>query len=157
MGMDSCSIGDHDQVNEELKALQSEGGAEDGWLRFTGLDVQLAFDGQQLPEFAARWVDVDAETCGQGHRSWARGQTPLFGVQKDAFKIVQQIKHTADLGDEEEDGSRRSILTLTFPTLSMIALAFSRERLCEGICYSFLFLLAVQITTPTVLMPGCAW
>eukprot|EP00434_Breviolum_minutum_P023671 symbB.v1.2.020881.t1/scaffold1778.1/size101634/1 len=43
VGMDSCAVGDHDEVNAELRALQSE-----------GLDVQLAFDGQQLPEFPAR-------------------------------------------------------------------------------------------------------
>ncbi|CAK9077721.1 Putative hydrolase C777.06c [Durusdinium trenchii] len=43
VGMDSCAMGDHDEVNEELRALQRE-----------GLDVQLAFDGQHLPEFPAR-------------------------------------------------------------------------------------------------------
>lgn len=51
VGMDSCAIGDHDEVNEELRTLRSE-----------GLDVQLAFDGQQLPEFPAREdLAADAE------------------------------------------------------------------------------------------------
>lgn len=42
VGMDSCAIGDHEEVNEELSRLRSE-----------GLDVQLAYDGMHLPEIQA--------------------------------------------------------------------------------------------------------
>ncbi|CAJ1327581.1 unnamed protein product [Effrenium voratum] len=50
IGMDSCAVGDHEEVNEELRAL----------LRTEGLDVQLAYDGQHLPEFPARNENGDA-------------------------------------------------------------------------------------------------
>lgn len=42
MGIVSCLIGDHDEVNEELAAL----------LASEGLDVQLAHDGLLLPPMA---------------------------------------------------------------------------------------------------------
>ncbi|CAE7538282.1 unnamed protein product [Symbiodinium natans] len=43
VGMDSCAIGDHDEVNEELAALKAS----------EGLDVQLAHDGLHLSNFVA--------------------------------------------------------------------------------------------------------
>jgi len=44
VGMSSCGIGDHDETNAELALLaESE-----------GLHVELAYDGMQLPEYAAR-------------------------------------------------------------------------------------------------------
>eukprot|EP00927_Polykrikos_kofoidii_P054509 TRINITY_DN48921_c0_g1_i1.p1 TRINITY_DN48921_c0_g1~~TRINITY_DN48921_c0_g1_i1.p1 ORF type:complete len:408 (-),score=59.08 TRINITY_DN48921_c0_g1_i1:58-1281(-) len=47
VGMQSCSIGDHDEVNAELAGLQAS----------EGLDVQLAYDGMQIPEFASGIVE----------------------------------------------------------------------------------------------------
>jgi len=47
VGMNSCSIGDHDEVNHELQALREPC---DG---LEGIDVQLAYDGQYLQEFDA--------------------------------------------------------------------------------------------------------
>merc|ERR1711972_1166924 len=43
VGMSSCELGDHDEVNEELATLRAS----------EGLDVQLAHDGLQLPELYA--------------------------------------------------------------------------------------------------------
>jgi len=54
VGMSSCEIGDHDEVNEELAALRES----------EGLDVQLAHDGMRLPELSAG-CQVPAEPTRQ--------------------------------------------------------------------------------------------
>ena len=67
-------------MNEELRALQSE-----------GLDVQLAFDGQQLPEWPARWAEVDIETCRQGHGR-ARSETRAVGKGEDSSTLPSTLR-----------------------------------------------------------------
>jgi len=50
VGIGSCEVGDHDEVNEELAMLRAS----------EGLDVQLAYDGMLLPSLPADDAPVAA-------------------------------------------------------------------------------------------------